>query len=148
MSEDQSETPRNAILAAGGIVLGTGDDTGKIAIVRRRRYQGEIALPKGKLKEREGAIEAALREVYEETGCKTKVTEYAGTTNYFAGGVPKAVLYFVMTLDGECRDGPKDTREIEAVEWVTPKKALAILTHLEDRDLIAAVFGIRPGKTQ
>jgi hypothetical protein len=69
MSEDQSETPRNAILAAGGIVLGTGDDTGKC-------HRPATPLPRncaseGKLKNEKGQSKQHC-EVYEETGCKTK----------------------------------------------------------------------------
>jgi hypothetical protein len=41
---------RNAILVAGGILVRHDADDDKIAIVRRRRYPGEMTLPKGKIR--------------------------------------------------------------------------------------------------
>jgi 8-oxo-dGTP diphosphatase len=137
-----------SILAAGGIVLGAGDNVGRIALVKRRRYPGEIGLPKGKTKEGEEIVDTALREVREETGCKVRIREYAGSTHYFVGAVPKAVFYFVMEPDGSEEPAKVDAEEIEAVEWAPPEKAIAKLTHRADRDLISAVFGIRRGKSK
>jgi ADP-ribose pyrophosphatase YjhB (NUDIX family) len=79
MSADPSSKGREPILAAGGIVLGSQKNAGKICLVRRHRYPGEIALPKGKLRTGENAIEAARREVGEETGCNVEILEYAGS---------------------------------------------------------------------
>jgi 8-oxo-dGTP diphosphatase len=147
MSADPSSTPGEPILAAGGIVLGSEKNSGKICLVRRHRYPGEIALPKGKLRTGEIAIEAAARrEVSEETGCKVEILGYAGTTHYLVGDVPKAVFYFLMKTDGKEGGRPKDKEEIENVEWLTPRDALLALTHREDRDLISAVFGVSKGK--
>jgi 8-oxo-dGTP pyrophosphatase MutT (NUDIX family) len=135
-------SPRPAIRAAGGIILGTGKNNGKIALVRRRRYGGEIGLPKGKLRKGEDDIAAASREVFEETGLRTKIKKYAGTTNYFVNSVPKIVTYFIMQSDDANSSGPIDDGEIESVEWVTPSEALAMLSHHEDRELINRVFDV------
>lgn len=148
MSADPSSTARETILAAGGIVLGSEKNSGKICLVRRHRYPGEIALPKGKLRAGEIVFEAARREVGEETGCKVEILEYAGTTHYLVGKTPKAVFYFVMKADGKQDCGPKDMEEIENVEWLTPRDALRALTHQEDRELTSAVFGITQGKQE
>lgn len=128
--------------AAGGVILGVGENMGKIAIVRRRRYGGEIGLPKGKLRKGEDAAAAALREVTEETGYHVKIRERAGTTHYLVGSVPKDVTYFLMEpVSGE--GAPRDTEEVESVEWVTPQAALGLLTHRDDRDLISSIFKLR-----
>ena len=148
MSAEPTNSPVEPILAAGGIVLGSGSENGKICLVRRRRYPGEIGLPKGKLKSTENAIDAALREVREETGGEAKIRGYAGTTRYLVGKIPKAVLYFVMDAVGNELFGPRDRAEIESVEWMTPGEAILMLTHCEDRDLISAVFGISQGQRQ
>jgi 8-oxo-dGTP diphosphatase len=134
-----------AILAAGGIVRGEGENNGKIALVRRRRYRGDISLPKGKVKDEEDAVAAALREVKEEIGCQVEIVEYAGRTQYPVGRRPKLVIYFIMKLVDTPNPGPLDEDEIEAVEWVTPAEAKSMLTHEEDRDLIAAVFSLPRG---
>lgn len=140
MSKQSPDDP-TPIHAAGGVILGAGDNKGKIAIVRRRRYNGEIALPKGKLRKGEDAVAAALREVNEETGYKVRIREQAGTTHYFVGAAPKDVTYFLMEPEGG--DGvPQDTGEIASVEWVTPQAALGLLTHRDDRDLISRIFKI------
>ena len=130
------------ILAAGGILLGKGAHEGRIAIVRRARYGGEVSLPKGKIKKGETEISAALREVREETGFVAKIKEYAGSTHYVVGNLPKVVSYFLMEAGGEEAVGPLEGEEVEAVEWTTPEAAVAVLTHEEDRALIRAVFAL------
>jgi 8-oxo-dGTP pyrophosphatase MutT (NUDIX family) len=130
------------ILAAGGILFGKGAHEGQIAIVRRPRYGGEISLPKGKIKKGETEVFAALREVLEETGFEAKIKEYAGSTHYLVGDLPKVVSYFLMEAEGEEAMGSRDEVEIEAVEWTTPQAAVAMLTHEEDRALIRAVFAL------
>jgi 8-oxo-dGTP diphosphatase len=136
------ELRRGAITAAGGIIRGEGANEGKIAIVRRRRYAGEVALPKGKVKDNEDIIAAALREVEEETGYQAEIVEYAGRTQYQVGRKPKVVFYFVMRVPDASEPKSVDREEIEAVEWLTPDEAVVRLTHGEDRDLIAAVFSL------
>jgi len=136
-----AETSRK-ILAAGGILLGKGAHEGQIAIVRRRRYGGEISLPKGKIKKGETEVVAALREVREETGFGAKIREYGGSTEYLVGDLPKVVSYFLMEAEGEEAVGSHDEDEVEAVEWATPEAAVAMLTHEQDRALIRAVFAL------
>lgn len=140
MPDDPSDPPSLAIHAAGGVILGTGKNTGKIAIVRRRRYAGEVALPKGKLNLGEDVIRAALREIYEETGIRARIRGPAGTTHYFVNSVPKTVTYFLMDTENGDGEGPKDKGEIISVEWVNPREAVIMLTHGEDRNLISAIF--------
>jgi 8-oxo-dGTP diphosphatase len=130
------------IRAAGGIVVGKGTNRGKIAIVRRRRYQGEIGLPKGKVKHGETDSQAALREVEEETGLRASLGEIAGTTHYDVDGTPKTVTYFMMDAPDGVPGSPHDSAEIESVEWLEPYQAMVKLTHPEDRTLIFDVFKI------
>ena len=141
MSQANKQSRATPILAAGGIVLGAGANSGKIVIVRRHRYGNEVALPKGKLQRGEGEVEAALREVGEETGCTVRLREFAGTTHYLARGVPKMVFYFIMETDDE-DTAPMDSTEIDAIEWMAPRDAVDALSHREDRELVAAVFAI------
>jgi 8-oxo-dGTP pyrophosphatase MutT (NUDIX family) len=142
MAEEARDIQSTSIRAAGGIVLGFGKNAGKIAIVKRRRYGGEVGLPKGKLKRGEDDSQAALREVYEETGIRAAIKRLAGTTNYLVGSVPKTVTYFVMETQDVDHDGPQDIGEVLSMEWIDPKEAVAILTHREDRNLISKLFGV------
>jgi 8-oxo-dGTP pyrophosphatase MutT (NUDIX family) len=130
------------IRAAGGIIAGTGIHRGKIVVVRRRRYTGEVGLPKGKIKMGETEAEAAVREVEEETGLRASLRQMAGTTNYEVGGRPKTVTYFLMEAPEGAPAAPNDSDEIEAVEWLTPRDAVAALTHAEDRRLVSRIFNI------
>jgi len=135
------------IVAAGGIVRGAGDNRGKIVIVHRRRYGGEIGLPKGKSEPGETPAATALREVEEETGLIAKVREFAGSTHYEVGRTPKVVHYYVMDYD-RLSATKRDSKEVERSEWVTPIEAVEKLTHNEDRELIAVVFGLPKGHSK
>jgi 8-oxo-dGTP pyrophosphatase MutT (NUDIX family) len=77
-------SPQSAILAAGGIVVRHDADGDKIAIVQRRRYPGEMALPKGKIEEGEAIPAAAQRETSEETGCVVTDPRFAGAVHYLS----------------------------------------------------------------
>jgi 8-oxo-dGTP pyrophosphatase MutT (NUDIX family) len=140
LTKDQGVS--TSILAAGGIVRGKGPHAGTILIVRRRRYGGDIGLPKGKVKKNEDLLAAALREVREETGCAVEIEQYAGTTHYHVGKRPKAVCYFIMKVLDDAEPRQLDGREIERVEWVSPSEARVKLSYAEDRNLIAAVFNL------
>jgi 8-oxo-dGTP pyrophosphatase MutT (NUDIX family) len=133
-----------SIVAAGGIILGSGRFDGQIVLVRRRRYRDEIGLPKGKSRGAESPMETALREAREETGLGVRVREFAGSTHYAVKGTPKTVFYFVMDLEGEDAGAIEDTAEIESIEWAAPAAAIRRLSHREDRTLVAAVFGCNP----
>jgi 8-oxo-(d)GTP phosphatase len=140
--EHARDTAPEPIIAAGGLVSGSGGDAGKIAIVHRRRYAGEVGLPKGKVRLAEGetVVDAAEREVREEIGKYARITEFAGLTHYLIKGRPKVVFFYYMQVvaDGE----GIDAGEIEFVEWLTPAEAFAKLTHAEDRQLIAKAFAL------
>jgi 8-oxo-dGTP diphosphatase len=134
-----------AIAAAGGIVLGAGANAGKIAVIVRRRYGMESALPKGKLTEGEEPAAAALREVREETGYAARIKEYAGTTSYLVKGAPKVVFYFLMEAEGGGDPGPVDVDEVAHVKWMHPGAAVGSLTHREDRELVSARCSVWEG---
>jgi 8-oxo-dGTP diphosphatase len=131
------------ILAGGGIV--TGSEAGKIAVVHRRRYAGEIGLPKGKVRVAEGetVVHAAEREVREEIGYTVRAIGFGGLTHYLTNGRPKVVFYYRMEIIGYV--GGIDTGEIQSVAWMTPEEAVATLTHAEDRRLITTVFALPAG---
>jgi 8-oxo-dGTP diphosphatase len=125
---------RSPVLAAGGIVLRQARPP-LIAVVRLRK--GEWVLPKGKLDDGETARDAAMREVWEETGHDVFVHEFLGTLAYDAGGRSKIVHYWRMEASG------KPTRElmddVSAVDWLTLEAAVERLSRDHERAFLANV---------
>lgn len=127
--------PNEVIQAAGGLVWRNSPRGRELILIHRTRYGPEWALPKGKLDPGEGWIQAALREVEEETGCRASIDRFAGGSVYAVNGTPKVVLYWHMDL---LEQGPvQDTREVADLRWVSAEEALALLTHANERALLA-----------
>lgn len=120
---------RDLIVAAGGIVVRDGT----VLMVHRPRYD-DWSLPKGKLDDGESPLEAALREVHEETGWTCKAVQYLGAFGYEVDGTPKVVLYWSMepVFGGRI----EDTREVSAIRWVPVEEAMSLLTYPLERELV------------
>lgn len=125
------------IFAAGGIVSRHTPHGPEVAVIHRSRY-GDWCLPKGKPKEGESLVEAAIREVKEETGCDVHITSFAGCTYYKSKGTPKIVLFWNMTPDGECSF--KTSEEVCEIFWFTPRKAINKLDYPEEKALLTKEF--------
>jgi 8-oxo-dGTP diphosphatase len=126
---------RAPVLGAGGIVLRPAR-TPLIAVVRLRK-RNEWVLPKGKLDDGETPRDAAMREVWEETGHDVSVHEFLGTLVYQAGGRSKIVHYWRMeTNGGPSRDLMDDVR---AVDWLPLEAAVARLSRDHERAFLANV---------
>jgi len=122
------------VLAAGA-VLRRAD--GRIALVHRPKYD-DWTLPKGKLEAGESDEEAALREVWEETGHHGRITGELGESHYTVvrDGVerPKRVRYFVMEVAGGSFEAHA---EVDEIDWVTADEARELLSYDRDRDVLA-----------
>ena len=120
------------VKAAGGVVLRDG----RIAVVHRPRYD-DWSLPKGKLDEGESFEDAALREVWEETGLRCALAEELSPTFYNdRKGRSKIVRYWLMeVLEGEF----EPNEEVDELRWLTPSEAVAQLTYPHDAALIEEV---------
>jgi 8-oxo-dGTP pyrophosphatase MutT (NUDIX family) len=134
MSEQQ-----DVIEASGGIVELHSPGGSLIAVIYRKRYGSEWALPKGKRQAGETWKQAALREVEEETGLPAIITDFAGATAYRVEGVPKIVLYWRMNPKGKI-PAFSSNEEVQKIEWLTPTDAIERLTHSEERELLRKIF--------
>ncbi len=120
------------IWASGGLVWKDGDGGRTVAVVHRRHH-GDWTLPKGKCKEGEAWIDAAVREVKEETGFAATPGDFAGSVYYESSGRPKVVLWWNMTA-GEGTFNPTD--EVDELLWLPVEQAIRRLDHPAERDLL------------
>jgi 8-oxo-dGTP diphosphatase len=107
------------IEAAGGVLWRPGHDDVEVALVHRPKYD-DWSIPKGKLKAGEPALDAALREVQEETGHTAEPGRPLGEIRYLKDGAPKRVRYWAMRVTGG-RFTASD--EVDALLWLTPREA-------------------------
>jgi 8-oxo-dGTP diphosphatase len=121
--------------AAGGLL--TRDD-GAVCLVHRPRYDDWV-IPKGKLEPGETLVEAAVREVREETRCTVDCGCYAGRYQYDVDG-PKGVFVWRMCLVEERPLDADDTDEVDERVWLSPSAALDRLTYANERTLVERVL--------
>jgi 8-oxo-dGTP diphosphatase len=118
------------IEAAGGVVV---RDDGQLLVVHRPRYD-DWSLPKGKLDPGETFEEAALREVWEETGVRARLERSLPSVEYTVRDRPKLVRYWLMSVESDPGFSPND--EVDEVRWLTPDEAHRLVSYDHDRVLI------------
>lgn len=126
---------REIVMAAGGIVV-RREATPLFAVVCLRK-RGDWVLPKGKLDDGETPLDAAQREVLEETGHSASVQQYLGTLAYPLGERTKVVHFWHMEADEiPTRRLMKDIAE---VAWLPLDQALRRLTRHHEHAFLAQV---------
>ena len=123
-------------------------DRPHVAAIRPRGKPGIWALPKGKIDPGESAVEAAVREVREETGVEGSLVEKLGDVRYMyiatwegARGekISKVVSFFLLTA-GAGRIGEIDEAmrvEVDEARWIPLDEAQRLLTHKGERAMVA-----------
>ncbi len=122
--------------SAGGVVLSRD---GRVLVVNQDGVSW--SLPKGHVDPGETALQAAEREIYEESGV-SQLTFIKGLGTYRRhrigkGGIGedktllKAITLFLYTTD-EIEFNPIDPRHTE-IRWVGPEKVASLLTHPKDK---------------
>ena len=131
------DTNGDLVLAAGGVVRRMRDGRDEIAVIHRPKYD-DWSLPKGKLHPGEEPLDAALREVDEETGHRADVVREVGQTRYRdSRGRLKEVTYWLMDARGG-RFQPGS--EVDELRWLPVEEAIALLDHEHDRDIVLAAL--------
>lgn len=119
---------------AGGIVW-RETARGREVLLILSRNGNEWKFPKGHIDDDDpGWDGAAQREVKEETGYDTTITEFAGFTTYPVKGAPKVVFYWHMIPVGESDFEPND--EIIAYDWVSVREAFDRLAFPRDKEFL------------
>lgn len=114
-----------------------GDEMIVIVPARKGGHRERLALPKGHLDGDETELQAAVREVREETGVDADPVEKLGEIEYTyerAGRpVDKRVVFYLL----EYRRGElSHDHEIEAVHWMPLAEAVDSLTHEGEREMV------------
>ena len=130
-------------IEGAGAVLWQSVDDGDvmIAIIHRPRYD-DWSLPKGGVDQGESHIQAAFREVLEETGVKAIFGPEIGTVDYEVNGVTKEVRYWLAEAD-QFNAATPNPEEVDAIEWVSISNAIEKLSNSDDREIVrmAGEFG-------
>lgn len=143
MTRTRSLRPSSKIVeSAGGVVL---NPRGDVLVVNQN--QNSWSLPKGHIDPDESALEAAKREIYEESGVKTlrfvrALGSYERPRIGKDGGNDlseiKRITLFLFTTTQE-RLCPVDPQNPEA-RWVPRSKVAALLTHAKDKVFFRALL--------
>jgi 8-oxo-dGTP pyrophosphatase MutT (NUDIX family)/broad specificity phosphatase PhoE len=122
------------VLAAGGAVWRTtADGSLETAVVHRPKYD-DWSLPKGKLDPGEHPLQAAVREVGEETGLTVVVGRRSLRTRYAVEGDDKQVDYWLQQAVGGVFE---PNSEVDELRWLSLPDAVAVVTRDHDRAVLA-----------
>src|ERR1700722_1241656 len=124
--------------SAGGVVA-RGEEMVVIVPTRRASDGSKVlALPKGHIDPGETAIQAATREVREETGIVAEPVHELGEARYWyrrdGQTIPKSVAFFLFEFvegDTEHHDD-----EVEEARWITLAQAGKQLSHAAEREMV------------
>ena len=127
---------------AAGAVLFREEDGRRLFLLLRHQQGGHWGFAKGRIEEGEGVLEAAAREVREETGIDDvrPVPDISLTSRYpiRRGGrsLTKIVTYFAVRVHS---DSIRLSDEHTDGRWVSVEDAMRILTHTESRRILLSV---------
>jgi 8-oxo-dGTP pyrophosphatase MutT (NUDIX family) len=125
-------------ISAGGVVL-RGEQV-IVIVPTRRAPDGSrvLALPKGHVDPGETALQAAEREVREETGIVVELVHDLGEVRYWyrrdGRTIPKSVAFYLFNyLSGDTADHDD---EVEEARWIGLREAQTALSHAGERGMI------------
>lgn len=137
--------PDTKIRAAGAVLWRDGPSGQEVALIHRPRYD-DWTLPKGKLKNGEHVLRAAVREVHEETGTRPILGRRMSAQEYLKDGRPKQVEWWSAVPAADPEFVPGD--EVDRLEWLPVDQAAARLTWRRDlpvlQDFAAGPVGTVP----
>jgi len=142
MSTDKKRTegrPPTREFSAGGVVLRSdADRDGAEVLVIVPRGSRNLALPKGGADEGETLVQAATREVREETGVTAEPMEELGDVRYWYSRKRRRIFKTVTFWRFEYRSG--DTadhdHEVEDARWVPVARARRELSFPGEREML------------
>ena len=133
-----AKLPRAQEISAGGVVL-RGEQVVVIVSTRRAPDGSRVlALPKGHVDPGETKLQAAEREVREETGVSAELIRELGEVRYWyrrdGRTIPKSVTFYLFGyLAGDTSDHDD---EVEEARWIDLREAKTALTHAAEREMV------------
>ncbi len=127
-----------AVYAAGGVVWRVVEGKLRVLVIHRTAY-ADVTLPKGKVDPGESLVETAAREIFEETGIRVRLGIPVGISRYrMPKGREKIVHYWsAEATDAAIRASAfVPNKEIAALEWVSPRRALKHLSYPVDVEIL------------
>ncbi|WP_457600078.1 NUDIX hydrolase [Hydrogenivirga sp.] len=118
--------------SAGGVLFRDGE------VLLIKNPSGVWSFPKGNVEKGESPEETAVREVYEETGIRGKITDYLGEISYWyrLGGerIFKKVKYYLIDyVSGD----PKPSWEVQDAKFFPIEEAQKLLKYKGDREIFS-----------
>jgi Phosphohistidine phosphatase SixA len=127
-----------AVYAAGGVVWRIVDGKLKVLVIHRTAY-ADVTLPKGKVDPGETLAETAAREIFEETGIRVCLGIPVGVSRYRMPNKRQKIVHYwaAEATDQAIRASAfVPNKEIAALEWVGPKRALKHLSYPVDVEIL------------
>src|SRR5947209_15485287 len=138
MSSSRARDPAEREVSAGGVLVRDGEVV--VIVPTRRAADGSrvLALPKGHPDPGETMLEAAQREVREETGIEGNPVCELGEARYWYRRdgltIGKSVTVYLFTyVSGDTAD--HDT-EVEEARWIDLRAAQTALTHTAEQEMV------------
>jgi len=129
--------------SAGGVVINDAHEVIVIVPTRRAADGSKVlALPKGHPDGSESAVQAALREVREETGVVAELVEGLGKVRYWyqrdGRRISKVVEFFLLRyVEGDLAD---HDHEVEDARWLPAEEAARTLSYAGERDMVKRIL--------
>lgn len=123
--------PHDSPTHAGGVVVRRDGPQPRFLLVTTRRSPGEWVLPKGHIEAGETPLQAAVREVLEESGVTAVAGEHLGDLEYNTPRGRIRARFFAMAFQSEVEPGESRERA-----WVTADEARRRLRWDDARRLI------------
>jgi 8-oxo-dGTP pyrophosphatase MutT (NUDIX family) len=136
-------------ISAGGVVVrgetALEDEQVVVIVPTRRAPDGSrvLALPKGHVDPGETALQAAEREVREETGIVAEPLHELGEARYWyrreGRTIAKSVSFYLFKyVEGDTDDHDD---EVEEARWIGLREAQTALTHSGEREMVTRAVG-------
>ncbi|WP_405372476.1 MULTISPECIES: NUDIX domain-containing protein [unclassified Microbacterium] len=127
-----------AVYAAGGVVWRLVDGKLHVLAIHRTAY-ADVTLPKGKVEPGETLAETAAREIFEETGIRVSLGIPVGISKYRLPSKRQKIVHYwsaEATEKAIRASAFVPNKEVAAVEWMTPRKALDRLSYPVDIEIL------------